>query len=396
MILLAPIAPASSGNGLAMRCELFRRAAALDFELQSVIVPLAPGTGMAGAIEMAPDAAQARAGSRMLLAQPTWRERLAAAGRLPRAARAASPGLVDAIARALGERRFEALHVMRSYMAPLGVALAERLDVGARTLDLDDDDVSVFASALHDRAEASAYARLLEVFAPLYGGRSAASARDARAIAERLELEVQHVPNAVAIPRAVRRRAASELRLLFVGNLTYPPNVQAARVLVNEVLPRLSRLLGQRPVCLALAGHADAQVHCLASASVRVLGYVEDLEPLYADADAVVAALGDGGGTRIKLLEAFAHGVPVVATPAAAEGLAVIDGRHLLLGGDPAALAARAAQLARDPRLSAELVEQAWRLVRERYSQAAVIPRVRAFLAGAHAAGASRQPVLSP
>jgi glycosyltransferase involved in cell wall biosynthesis len=122
---------------------------------------------------------------------------------------------------------------------------------------------------------------------------------------------------------------------------------------------------------------------------VRVCGFVEDLGALYADADVVVAPLRGGGGTRIKLLEAFAQGVPVVATPAAVEGLAVLDGQHLLLGADADALAAAVAALADDAALGARLVEQAGRLVRERYSHEAVIPLIRAFLSGAaHAAGA--------
>jgi glycosyltransferase involved in cell wall biosynthesis len=399
LILLAPIRPAPSGNGLAMRCELFRRAAGEDFEVQTLVVPVAGSAGGGdrgdAMTEVAPQPAAARAGLRSLLAEPLWRARLSSSGALPRAARAASPGLVDVAARALGERRFDALHVMRAYMAPLGVALAERLGVAERTLDLDDDDVTVFARAHRDALEANAYERLLGAFGGLYGALCAASPVDALAIAERLGRSVEEVPNAVEIPTARARRAASELRLLLVANLTYAPNAQAARVLAREVLPRLQRQLGGRPLRLTLVGHAHTALESLASPAVRVCGFVEDLGPLYAEADVVVAPLPAGGGTRIKLLEAFAYGVPVVTTPAGAEGLAVADGRELLLGADAQEIAAAVAALASDSSLRARLVEQAGRLVRERYSHDAVIPRVRAFLAGAARAGGATQAVLS-
>ncbi len=398
LILLAPIRPALSGNGLAMRCELFRRAAARDFEVHVLVVPVAGSVAGARGVlvtEVAPDPAAAREGLRSLLADPRWRGLLASSGRLPRAARLASPGLVDALAQALGERRFDALHVMRAYMAPLGVALAERLEVAARTLDLDEDDAAVFASVYAERGEASAYERLLAAFGGLYGGLCGASPVDARAIAERHGLRVDCVPNAVEIPHPRHSPEASELRLLFVGNLTYLPNVQAAQALVHEVLPSLSEQLGARPLRLTLAGPAGEAIERLASPSVRVCGFVDDLGALYAEADVVVAPLRGGGGTRTKLLEAFAHAVPVVATPAAAEGLEVADGRELVLGTDAQGLAAAVAALASDTALAARLVEHAGRLVRERYSHQAVIPRVRAFLAGTLEDTGEPQPVLS-
>jgi glycosyltransferase involved in cell wall biosynthesis len=379
-----------------MRAELFRLAAARDAAVETVVIPVAGGgTGAGGgAITVEPDAALARAGLRSLLAKPAWRERLGSTQALPHAARVASPGLVEVLARELRAGSFDALHVTRAYLAPLGVALAERLQLRARTLDLDDDDAAAFASVRHDRGEAAAYERLIGVFGGLYDGLCAASPDDASSIGARHHLAVEHVPNAVAIPPVPRRQPAAELRLLFAGNLTYRPNVEAVVLLVREVLPRLRRRLGERPLSVTLVGRASAEVERLASPAVSVRGFVEDLGPLYAQADVVVAPLRTGTGTRIKLLEAFAHQVPVVATPAAAEGLAFLDGRHLLVRADPDGLAAAVADLATDEALGARLAEQAGRLVRERYSHAAVIPQVCDFFARA-ARSAAGQAVLS-
>jgi polysaccharide biosynthesis protein PslH len=74
-----------------------------------------------------------------------------------------------------------------------------------------------------------------------------------------------------------------------------------------------------------------------------VTGRVADLRSLYAASHVVLAPLRAGGGTRIKVLEAMAHARPVVATPLGADGLAVKDGAHLLLGEDAGALPRRAA-----------------------------------------------------
>ncbi len=105
------------------------------------------------------------------------------------------------------------------------------------------------------------------------------------------------------------------MRLLFVGTLGYFPNADAARFLCRDIVPALRRLSGHAIVVdLAGAGDTTGLRDIAQMPEVTLLGYVEDLAPLYAAADIAVAPLRAGGGTRIKILEAFAHGVPVVAT----------------------------------------------------------------------------------
>jgi glycosyltransferase involved in cell wall biosynthesis len=97
----------------------------------------------------------------------------------------------------------------------------------------------------------------------------------------------------------------------------------------------------------------------------------------------VVVPLRVGGGTRIKILEAFAHGVAVVASPVAVAGLEVVDGRHLLLAEDPAGFARAIERLTRSPDLAERLVGEAKRLVRDQYSLDVVVPSINAFFARA-------------
>lgn len=400
LILLAPIEPACGGNGLAMRTELFRRSAPSRLDVLTVVVPVA-GRGRsdanppAGVVVVPPDPVVARAGVTKLVGEPVWRERLAEAKPLPPLARAASPGLADAVVRACPGRERVALHVMRSYLAPLGIAVAERLAAAWVTLDLDDDDAT-FAAGSGDLDGATAYDRLLAVFGPLFDGLSAASAREAEAMSRRHGLAIEHLANAVDLPDWSERRAnpgvGKEISLLLVGNLTYAPNVEAAQVLVEAILPRVRRRL-DRPVGVTLVGHHHPDLRRLAGPDVTLSGFISDLGPLYAAADVVVVPLKQGGGTRIKLLEAFAYGVPVVASSAAAAGLQVTGGRHLSLAEDPDEAAAAIATILTTPTLAARLSAEAKRLVRDRYASDLAATEIREFLARAEERARNRAQV---
>ncbi|MBL8723993.1 MAG: glycosyltransferase [Planctomycetes bacterium] len=118
-------------------------------------------------------------------------------------------------------------------------------------------------------------------------------------------------------------------RLLYVGGLDYPPNRDAVRELLTDHLPVLRaalpgltvRLVGRDP-----AGVLRAFAGC---AGIEAMGAVGDLRPHYAESHAVYLPIRSGGGTRIKILEAWALGRPVLATRIASEGLPAEDGVHL-------------------------------------------------------------------
>ena len=262
LILLAPIEPARGGNGLAMRTELFRRSAPSGLDVLTVVVPVAgwarpdanPPTGV---VVVPPDPAAARAGVTKLVAEPVWRERLAKAQPLPPLARAASAGLGDAVVRACPGRELVALHVMRSYLAPLGVAVAERLAAAWVTLDLDDDD-AVFAAGSGDLDGAAAYDRLLAASDLCSMAcrllRRARPRRCRAATASRSNTWQTPLTSLIGSNGEPTRGARKEISLLLVGNLTYAPNVEAAQILVEAILPRVRRRL-DRPVGVTLVGH---------------------------------------------------------------------------------------------------------------------------------------------
>src|SRR5262249_14566344 len=110
---------------------------------------------------------------------------------------------------------------------------------------------------------------------------------------------------------------------------------------------------------------------------VEVAANPPDLAEHYAWADLAVVPVHAGGGTRIKLLEAFAYGVPVVATRLGAAGIAAEERIHLLLAESPKTFVAECAEMLSDARLRPRLSASARELVEARYTQARAIEAIR-------------------
>lgn len=194
-------------------------------------------------------------------------------------------------------------------------------------------------------------------------------------------LEVPHVQamagngsNVAVIPNGVdcahHRPGLAEVQphtLIYNGALTYSANYDAMRTFLAEIYPRIRQELPD--VSLSITGSTkgvDLSALPL-DESVHLTGYVEDIRLPVAASAVCVVPLRQGGGTRLKILEAMALGTPVVATSKGAEGLEAVDGEHLLLADDPAAFAAATLRLLREPALRARLAANARRLVEARY-----------------------------
>ena len=166
--------------------------------------------------------------------------------------------------------------------------------------------------------------------------------------------------------------------VVFQGTLRYPPNADAARYLVDEVGPRLRALVPE--VQIRLVGLAPPTLAALNDPpTVIVTGQVPDIADELARADVIVIPLRYGSGTRVKILEAFAHRIPVVSTAVGAEGLDVRSGTHLLVADRPADIAAACARLLTDAALRQTMVDQAHRLFLERYRSSVVQDEIGAL-----------------
>lgn len=211
----------------------------------------------------------------------------------------------------------------------------------------------------------------------------ACSAQDVDGIEAEYRRAAMLVPNGVDVsayapPVGVAREWRDEpLTLLFMGSFNYLPNEQAALRLVHGVLPAVRKW--SPDARLLLVGRAPTRAMHEAAASdpgIEITGLVPSVLPYLHRPVVMVAPIDLGSGTRLKLLEAFAAGVPVVSTPKAAEGLLVRDGVHLLMRGDDLSMARAAVAVWDDPRMREQLVENALQLVTHDYSWSAVAARI--------------------
>jgi hypothetical protein len=313
VLFVCPTVPMPAGNGLAMRAGVSVEGLHRHHDLTVAVIRPASETAPVD---------WARRHSRAIIDMPCvtdregatswlWSERGRRVARhpLPALARHRPPSVGQRIIDQAG-RDFDVVVVMGTYVAGAALPL---LDAGAAgILDAFDDDVLTNASlAKLDPSYASE--------SPLYD----AFQREVfpwfdRVLFSSLEDAVPpfvHLPNAVHVPPTwTLSPRGKPLELLFVGNASYLPNRDALRRLGDGIVPAIERL----------------------GVEVRLLHPRpdEDASRFYERAHIAAVPLRAAGGTRIKILEAFAHGCPVVSTPTGARGLAVTDGEQLVVTAD--------------------------------------------------------------
>jgi glycosyltransferase involved in cell wall biosynthesis len=147
------------------------------------------------------------------------------------------------------------------------------------------------------------------------------------------------------------------------------PNQEAMDRFLKRIWPRLVAqvpdiefcIVGRNPPSwLEEAGKKDPRVH--------VTGYVDDVRPFFTRSAVCVCPIVSGGGTRLKILDSLAMGVPVVSTPFAASGLSLEHERHLLLAETDKQFTDETLRLLRNPSLRAELASAGAECVDRRYS----------------------------
>ncbi|MEQ9639471.1 MAG: glycosyltransferase [Alphaproteobacteria bacterium] len=180
------------------------------------------------------------------------------------------------------------------------------------------------------------------------------------------------IPNTVdLIDASEEETSVGHVNLLFVGTMSYPPNIDAVTWFVSEIFPLIERR--SELVCkLSIVGFDPTpEIKALASDRVEITGAVESVTPYYQRSHLVVAPIRFGGGTRIKILEAMSAGRAVVATTIGAEGISVQDGVDLVLADRAEDFASACVRLLEANSLRRSIAEAGRRTVKEKYTLAA-------------------------
>jgi glycosyltransferase involved in cell wall biosynthesis len=167
--------------------------------------------------------------------------------------------------------------------------------------------------------------------------------------------------------------------LVYVGGLRYRPNVEAVIRLASGVLPVVRR---RHPAArLRVVGDYGAEIAALAAVpGVEIVGRVDHVRDELLGAHVTAVPMISGGGTRIKIIEAFAHGLPVVSSTVGAEGLAVEPGKHLVIEDDLERMGEAVADLLEDRAARIAMAERAHERFAERYTPAAVAVAIRGVI----------------
>jgi glycosyltransferase involved in cell wall biosynthesis len=184
-------------------------------------------------------------------------------------------------------------------------------------------------------------------------------------------LPVHVVPNGVdlstykPLPGTGNGKKCREL--LFIGGALHFPNVDALSFFTEEVYPLIHNSIKDISLTVIGSGWESYSKHLSHIPSIRFAGFVKDIRTYASGSMILVAPIRIGGGTRLKILEAMAMGIPVVSTSVGCEGITVEDGRDILIADTPEKFMSRINQIISSADLRQHLTENAYKLVKETY-----------------------------
>ncbi len=163
---------------------------------------------------------------------------------------------------------------------------------------------------------------------------------------------------------------------LFVGSFNHRPNTLAAQLLVQDIWPRVHAKKDQTSLVLAGRGSQEfldnaGAAHHFQDLNISAVGFVPDLTPLFRRSALFVAPLPEGGGIKIKILEAMARGIPVVTSPVGAEGITSPDDDTIIIQNPDQGFADAIIQALEDPHTAARAI-RARKLMEEKFGWEAI------------------------
>jgi polysaccharide biosynthesis protein PslH len=178
--------------------------------------------------------------------------------------------------------------------------------------------------------------------------------------------------HARVIPICIEPQAISELppldhrpRILFLGGMHWPPNAGAVGWFVNEIFPLVKAVIPEAEF-LAVGKNPPAEISRIAG--VVAPGYVDDVETFFHTCRVFVVPIRAGGGMRVKILDAWDRGLPIVSTTIGAEGIACESGKDILIADDPESFAGEIVRILQDDDYAQRLRTAGRVTVEQRYN----------------------------
>ncbi|RZB38068.1 MAG: O-antigen biosynthesis protein [Desulfobacteraceae bacterium Eth-SRB2] len=167
--------------------------------------------------------------------------------------------------------------------------------------------------------------------------------------------------------------------LMFIGGFIHPPNEDGIVWFIKTILPIIQQRLPGIHLHI-IGSHPTDNIKSLASTSVIVTGYVEDVSPYFEKARVFVSPLRYGAGIKGKIVQCMAYGLPVVTTPIGAEGMGSIDGYNVLIAEDEEQFADKVVKAYQDQKLWETLSRNSRTLFEQNYTPDAVKKALHAVL----------------
>jgi glycosyltransferase involved in cell wall biosynthesis len=284
--------------------------------------------------------------------------------------------------------KFDAVHADQLWMAPYALWVRRRANGAAPRLTLDQHNAVYMIPARMAQSEGNPLKRALLVLeARKMLGYEIATCRqfdhvtwvtheDFAALQQHMKPEAPPLLNAGVIPicgdpeviKPIPRAAAAH-RITFLGGLHYPPNAQGILWFARHVFPQV---LAQAPdAVLTVIGKQPPQALAslgIPATNLALTGYVDDPTPYLATTAVFIVPLLAGGGMRVKIIEGWSWGLPMVSTTVGAEGIETRPGENLLIADTPEAFAHATLRLFHDREAAGRLSQTGRSWVLQNYN----------------------------
>ncbi len=195
-----------------------------------------------------------------------------------------------------------------------------------------------------------------------------------------------NIPDRTLLNLPVLAFDATEPVILYIGTLSWQPNMEGVDRFASSVFPEVHKRVPESRLIVGGRGAPKSLAQKVTSTpGAEFVGDIDDPEVLYATARVFVDASRSGGGTRLKVLNAFARGLPVVASPQSAQGLDVVPGEHIIMARSDQAMADAVVDLLQNPSRWKVLSQNGRALVRARYVAEVAYRSLDSVLAGLNA-----------